>query len=124
VIDVTPADGGSFAANIDTAWQMPLEDAGPYRADKGAQPRPKADIAPFALCHTSMADHLKVAVAITPAVWRYSSQSAGALVGEKHNLDQRRRAVMMNDISVSKYGYRKRGQGALILWEKSNGRTQ
>jgi hypothetical protein len=37
VIDVPPADGGgSFAANIDTGWQMPLEDAGPYGADKGA----------------------------------------------------------------------------------------
>jgi hypothetical protein len=35
VIDVPPADAGSFAANIDTAWQMPLEDAGPYGADKG-----------------------------------------------------------------------------------------
>lgn len=36
VIDVPPADaGGSFAANIDTVWQMPLEDAGPYGADKG-----------------------------------------------------------------------------------------
>jgi hypothetical protein len=36
VIDVPPADSGSFAANIDTVWQMPLEDAGPYGADKGA----------------------------------------------------------------------------------------
>lgn len=36
VIDVPPADGGSFAANIDTVWQMPIEDAGPYGADKGA----------------------------------------------------------------------------------------
>ena len=35
VIDVPPADGGSFAANIDTIWQMPLEDAGPEGADKG-----------------------------------------------------------------------------------------
>lgn len=35
VIDVPAADGGSFAANIDTVWQMPLEDAGPYGADKG-----------------------------------------------------------------------------------------
>lgn len=35
VIDVPPAEGGSFAANIDTVWQMPLEDAGPYGADKG-----------------------------------------------------------------------------------------
>jgi hypothetical protein len=36
VIDVPPADDCSFAANIDTVWQMPLEDAGPYGADKGA----------------------------------------------------------------------------------------
>lgn len=37
VIDVPPADGGaSFAANIDNVFQMPLEDAGPYGADKGA----------------------------------------------------------------------------------------
>src|SRR5690349_8862728 len=37
VIDVPPADdSGSLAANIDTVWQMPLEDAGPYGADKGA----------------------------------------------------------------------------------------
>jgi hypothetical protein len=36
VIDVPPADGGSFAANIDTVWQMPLEDAGPTGADKGS----------------------------------------------------------------------------------------
>jgi hypothetical protein len=36
VIDVPAADGSSFAANIDTVWQMPLEDAGPYGADKGA----------------------------------------------------------------------------------------
>ena len=35
VIDVPPADAGSFAANIDTVWQMPLEDAGPYGADRG-----------------------------------------------------------------------------------------
>jgi hypothetical protein len=35
-IDVPPADSGAFAANIDTVWQMPLEDAGPYGADKGA----------------------------------------------------------------------------------------
>lgn len=36
VIDVPPAEGGSFAANIDNTWQMPLEDAGPNGADKGA----------------------------------------------------------------------------------------
>jgi hypothetical protein len=36
VIEVPPADKGSFAANIDTVWQMPLEDAGPNGADKGA----------------------------------------------------------------------------------------
>jgi hypothetical protein len=36
VIEVPPADKGSFAANIDTIWQMPLEDAGPNGADKGA----------------------------------------------------------------------------------------
>ena len=36
VIEVPAADSGSFAANIDTVWQMPLEDAGPYGADKGA----------------------------------------------------------------------------------------
>jgi hypothetical protein len=37
VIDVPPAEGGSsFAANIDNVFQMPLEDAGPYGADKGA----------------------------------------------------------------------------------------
>lgn len=37
VIEVPPADGGSsFAANIDNVFQMPLEDAGPYGADKGA----------------------------------------------------------------------------------------
>jgi hypothetical protein len=35
-IDVPPAEGGSFAANIDDVWQMPLEDAGPNGADKGA----------------------------------------------------------------------------------------
>ena len=35
VIDVPPAEGGSFAANIDDIWQMPLEDAGPNGADKG-----------------------------------------------------------------------------------------
>jgi len=37
VIEVPPAEGGSsFAANIDTVWQMPLEDAGPEGADRGA----------------------------------------------------------------------------------------
>ena len=37
VIEVPPAEGGSsFAANIDNVFQMPLEDAGPYGADKGA----------------------------------------------------------------------------------------
>ncbi len=36
VIDVPPANGSSFAANIDNIWQMPLEDAGPNGADKGA----------------------------------------------------------------------------------------
>ncbi|MHA4846684.1 DUF1254 domain-containing protein [Flavitalea antarctica] len=36
VIDVPPAEEGSFAANIDNVFQMPLEDAGPYGADKGA----------------------------------------------------------------------------------------
>jgi len=37
VIDVPPAEGtSSFAANIDNVFQMPLEDAGPYGADKGA----------------------------------------------------------------------------------------
>lgn len=35
VIDVPPADTGSFAANIDTVWQMPLEDAGLIGADQG-----------------------------------------------------------------------------------------
>lgn len=36
VIEVPPAEGGlSFAANIDNVFQMPLEDAGPYGADKG-----------------------------------------------------------------------------------------
>ena len=37
VIEVPPAEqGASFAANIDSVFQMPLEDAGPYGADKGA----------------------------------------------------------------------------------------
>lgn len=36
VIEVPPADTGSFAANIDTVWQTPMEDAGPYGADEGA----------------------------------------------------------------------------------------
>jgi hypothetical protein len=37
VIDVPPAgEDGSFAANIDDIWQMPLEDAGPAGADRGA----------------------------------------------------------------------------------------
>jgi hypothetical protein len=35
VIEIPPAEGGSFAANIDTAWQTALEDAGPEGADKG-----------------------------------------------------------------------------------------
>jgi hypothetical protein len=35
VIDVPPADTGSFAANIDDVWQMPLADAGPEGADAG-----------------------------------------------------------------------------------------
>ena len=35
VLDVPPATGGSFAANIVDVWQMPLEDAGPAGADKG-----------------------------------------------------------------------------------------
>lgn len=35
VIDVPPAEGGSFAGNIVNAWQMPLEDAGPEGADQG-----------------------------------------------------------------------------------------
>lgn len=35
VIEVPPADSGSFAANIDDVWQTPLEDAGPEGADKG-----------------------------------------------------------------------------------------
>src|SRR5262249_36268637 len=35
VIDVPPAQGGSFAGNIVDIWQMPLEDAGPEGADQG-----------------------------------------------------------------------------------------
>src|SRR6478672_4345624 len=35
VIEIPPAQGGSIAGNIVTAWQMPLEDAGPDGADKG-----------------------------------------------------------------------------------------
>jgi len=35
VIDVPPAEGGSFAGNIVNVWQMPLEDAGPEGADQG-----------------------------------------------------------------------------------------
>jgi hypothetical protein len=35
VIEIPPAEGGSLAANIDTAWQTALEDAGPEGADKG-----------------------------------------------------------------------------------------
>jgi hypothetical protein len=35
VIDIPPAEGGSFAGNIDDVWQMPLEDVGPAGADKG-----------------------------------------------------------------------------------------
>jgi hypothetical protein len=35
VIEVPPADDGVFAANIDTIWQMPLEDAGLAGADQG-----------------------------------------------------------------------------------------
>ena len=35
VIDVPPAQGGAIAGNIVTAWQMPLEDAGPEGADRG-----------------------------------------------------------------------------------------
>jgi hypothetical protein len=35
VIEVPPAEGGSFAANIVNVSQVPLEDAGPEGADKG-----------------------------------------------------------------------------------------
>jgi hypothetical protein len=35
VIEIPPADGGSFAGNIVNVWQMPLEDAGPEGADRG-----------------------------------------------------------------------------------------
>jgi hypothetical protein len=35
VIEVPPAEGGSFAANIVNIWQAPLEDAGPNGADQG-----------------------------------------------------------------------------------------
>lgn len=35
VIDIPPAEGGSFAGNIVNIWQMPLEDAGPEGADAG-----------------------------------------------------------------------------------------
>jgi hypothetical protein len=35
VIEVPPAEGGSFAANIDDVWQAALEDAGPEGVDKG-----------------------------------------------------------------------------------------
>ncbi|MCP3444029.1 DUF1254 domain-containing protein [Bradyrhizobium sp. CCGUVB14] len=35
VLEIPPAQGGSIAGNIVTAWQMPLEDAGPEGADKG-----------------------------------------------------------------------------------------
>jgi hypothetical protein len=35
VIEIPPAQAGSIAGNIVTAWQMPLEDAGPDGADKG-----------------------------------------------------------------------------------------
>jgi hypothetical protein len=36
VLEIPPAgDDGSINANIVTVWQMPLEDAGPYGADKG-----------------------------------------------------------------------------------------
>jgi len=35
VIEVPPAQGGSFAGNIVNVWQMPLEDAGPEGADQG-----------------------------------------------------------------------------------------
>jgi hypothetical protein len=35
VIEIPPAQDGSIAGNIVTAWQMPLEDAGPEGADKG-----------------------------------------------------------------------------------------
>jgi hypothetical protein len=35
VIEIPPAQGGAIAGNIVTAWQMPLEDAGPEGADKG-----------------------------------------------------------------------------------------
>ncbi|WP_407529989.1 DUF1254 domain-containing protein [Methylobacterium oryzisoli] len=36
VIEIPPALGGSIAGNIVNAWQMPLEDAGPEGADRGA----------------------------------------------------------------------------------------
>lgn len=35
VVEIPPADDGSIAGNIVTAWQMPLEDTGPYGADEG-----------------------------------------------------------------------------------------
>lgn len=35
VLDIPPADTGSFTGNIVNVWQMPLEDAGPDGADKG-----------------------------------------------------------------------------------------
>jgi hypothetical protein len=35
VVDIPPADGGSFAGNLVNVWQMPLEDVGPEGADKG-----------------------------------------------------------------------------------------
>ncbi|MBR1173999.1 DUF1254 domain-containing protein [Bradyrhizobium sp. KB893862 SZCCT0404] len=35
VLEIPPAQGGAITGNIVTAWQMPLEDAGPEGADKG-----------------------------------------------------------------------------------------
>ena len=36
IVEIPPAKGGSLNGNIVTIWQMPLEDAGPSGADKGA----------------------------------------------------------------------------------------
>lgn len=35
VVEIPPADSGSFAGNIVDVWQMPMEDVGPEGADKG-----------------------------------------------------------------------------------------
>jgi hypothetical protein len=119
VIELPPADTGSFAGSIMTFWQMPMADVGPEGADQGKGGKylvlppgykekapdgyivlPSDTYAGYCLLRSNLISHSNADIAKAVAYWEAGenlSSFAGAKSARHEVLRRKRRGIRFND---------------------------